>query len=97
MYKVPVMSPVLKVHKEDKVFKVDKVFREVDSSNRQDNRDAFQALTSQGIKVIKPDEKDLPAWEVIAKKSIEDLVRSGEISAEIVGIFQNHLIHTNHF
>ena len=71
---------------------LDKVFREVDSSNRQDNRDAFQALTSQGIKVIKPDEKDLPAWEIIAKKSIEDLVRSGEISAEIVGIFQNHLI-----
>ncbi|HAK50824.1 MAG TPA: C4-dicarboxylate ABC transporter [Gammaproteobacteria bacterium] len=70
---------------------LDKVFKEVDADNRQDNKDAFQALVSQGIKVTKPGEDDLPAWEAIAKKSIEDLVGSGEISADIVSSLENHL------
>ncbi len=47
-------------------------------------------LKAQGIKIVEP--THLEAWESIARKSIEDLVESGGISADIVDTFQQHLI-----
>jgi TRAP-type C4-dicarboxylate transport system substrate-binding protein len=66
------------------------VFRKVDSETRIDNEKALSALKLQGIKIIQPEQMD--AWEAIARKSIEDLVKSGGISADIVDTFQQHLI-----
>jgi len=66
------------------------VFRKVDAENRADNEKALLALKAQGIKIIQP--VQLEAWESIARKSIENLVQSGGISADIVDTFQQHLI-----
>ena len=69
---------------------LDGVFRKVDMENRVDNEKALAALKAQGIKIIKPTQ--LEAWESIARKSIDDLVQSGGISADVVNTFQQHLI-----
>ncbi|OUV12116.1 MAG: hypothetical protein CBC47_00405 [Alphaproteobacteria bacterium TMED87] len=70
---------------------LNEVFKEVDANNRLDNKKALEALILQGIKVIKPRQEDLPEWESVAERSINDLVKSGEISAGIVSIFNDHL------
>lgn len=69
---------------------LDKVFQEVDAGNRTDNEKALAALKAQGIKIVAP--THLEAWESIAKQSIEDLVKSGGISEDIVDAFQQHLL-----
>ena len=70
---------------------LDGVFKNVDGGNRTDNEKARKALISQGIKVISPSEEDRADWESVAKKSIDDLVASGEITAEVVSTFNQHL------
>ena len=71
--------------------RLNEVFKDVDASNRLDNEKALAALIAQGIKVIKPRQEDLPEWQSVAERSINDLVQSGEISASIVSIFNDHL------
>ncbi len=70
---------------------LNKVFKRIDGVNRLDNQKAFQALVTHGLKVITPGEKELPEWEAVAGKSIDDLVASGEISAEIVNTFNRYI------
>ena len=70
---------------------LDEVFKRVDTNNRMDNKKALEALVSQGIKITKPRREDLPEWESVAERSIDDLVKSGEISAGIVSTFKDHL------
>ena len=70
---------------------LDEVFKKVDMNNRLDNKKALEALVSQGVKIIKPRREDLPEWESVAERSIDDLVKSGEISAGIVSTFKDHL------
>ena len=71
--------------------RLDEVFKKVDMNNRLDNKKALEALVSQGIKITKPRREDLPEWESVAERSIDDLVKSGEISAGIVSTFKDHL------
>ena len=71
--------------------RLDEVFKKVDTDNRLDNKKALEALVSQGIKITKPRREDLPEWESVAERSIDDLVQSGEISAGIVSTFKDHL------
>ena len=70
---------------------LDKVFMQIDEDNRHDNKKAIEALTAQGVTLTKPREEDLPEWESVAEKSIKDLVQSGEISSDIVSIFNENL------
>ena len=70
---------------------LDEVFKKVDMNNRLDNKKALEALVSQGVKIIKPRREDLPEWESVAERSIDDLVKSGEISAGIVSTFEDYL------
>ena len=70
---------------------MDDVFEQIDRENRTDNQKAFDALLSQGIKVVKPGPDELAGWQDRARKSIDDLVRSGEISAGVVETLDGHL------
>ena len=70
---------------------LNEVFKKVDMNNRLDNKKALEALVSQGIKITKPRREDLPEWESVAERSIDDLVKSGEISAGIVSTFEDYL------
>ena len=56
---------------------MNKLFNEIDSDNRKDNQKAYDALVAQGIKVTSPGERDTPAWQAVASKSIDELVESG--------------------
>ena len=71
--------------------RLNEVFKKVDMNNRLDNKKALEALVSQGIKITKPRREDLPEWESVAERSIDDLVKSGEISAGIVSTFEDYL------
>lgn len=60
------------------------VFDEVDADNRIDNKKAYEALVTQGLKVITPASADLESWRQLAEISIENLVSEGEISQQSV-------------
>ncbi len=63
---------------------MNRVFSTIDDANRQDNRNAYQALLSQGVELTAPTEEQLSSWRKLAENSIDGLVDEGEISAEIV-------------
>ena len=74
------------------VYKVmNKLFNEIDADNRRDNQKAYSALVAQGIKVTSPGPEQIPAWRAIADRSIDELVESGQISNESLGLYKGFL------
>lgn len=67
------------------------VFKDLDAINRQDNIAAFEALQNRGIKVQRPADADLRQWYSKAEEASQRLVDTGEISAEILQVFEKHL------
>lgn len=67
------------------------VFKDLDTINRQDNIAAFEALKNRGIKVQRPADADLRQWYSKAEEASQRLVDTGEISSEILQVFEKHL------
>lgn len=60
------------------------VFERLDELNRRDNEAALQALQQQGITFVSPTPEEVRRWRDIARQSVDDMVRDGVISAQIV-------------
>lgn len=59
-----------------------KAFKEVDKNNRIDNEKAYQALLSQGIKAVKPNEEQLVQWHAKTDASTKLFLQRGGISQQ---------------
>lgn len=83
-----------RISKEDQALvhrELGQVFKEIDQGNRRDNREAYDALVTQGIEVVRPSAGELKEWRARAKKSVDDLVRRGGLSRGIVDRFNGYL------
>jgi len=70
---------------------MNRLFNEVDADNRKDSRKAYNALVTQGIKVTSPGPKEIPAWQAMANKSIDELIDSGQITIESLNLYNGFL------
>ena len=52
---------------------------------------ALAALIAQGIKVTTPAPEDVPAWYAMAGQSVDELLESGKVSAESIGLYRKLL------
>jgi len=68
-----------------------RIFKEIDTQNREDNVKALDALRKQGIQFIIPPSKALKEWYEKAGLIPEKLVKSGRFSKEIVDILETHV------
>lgn len=73
---------------------MDRMFRQVEIDTRSDNKKAFNALQSIGIKIIKADK--VAQWQAVADQSVERLIESGEISPESVRLYLANLRKYRH-
>jgi TRAP-type C4-dicarboxylate transport system substrate-binding protein len=67
------------------------VFERLDTLNHQDNEAASAALRQQGIEFVDPRPGEVEKWREISDQSIDDMVKSGVISAEIVEEVRGYL------
>ncbi len=65
--------------------------KRLNKMNRADNKQAREALKSQGIEFIRPNAKEFGRWEQIADKATKRLGRDGVYSPEMYRIIQNNL------
>ncbi len=71
---------------QDTVMKIlDEVFELVGRETRSDNERALQALKKIGITFVEPTDK--AEWQTAADLSVQKLMRSGEISGEVVNTY----------
>ncbi|MBT8434545.1 MAG: TRAP transporter substrate-binding protein DctP [Gammaproteobacteria bacterium] len=70
---------------------IGKVFKRLDTINRNDNQAAKAALQNQGITFVVPEPSEIERWRSISNQSIAEMVESGVISKEIVGQVRGHL------
>jgi len=68
-----------------------RVFAEIARQNRMDYESAYNVLLNQKIKAVKPSAAELLEWQSKSADSIAKLVRSGELSSEILELLQKHL------
>jgi len=61
-----------------------KVFKELNTINKKDNKSALAALKNQGVKFIKPTTAQVKEWLAYAKKSQQRLIDAGRVSQAIV-------------
>lgn len=72
-----------KISKEDqKIVReiMSKAFNAIDKQNRNDNKEAYQALLGQGIKAIKPDATQYQQWKDKTQQSIALFLEKGGIN-----------------
>ncbi|GMR15891.1 MAG: TRAP transporter substrate-binding protein [Gammaproteobacteria bacterium] len=67
------------------------VFKEINKQNQKDNIAAMAALKNQGIKFIKPNDKQLGEWKSIALKANQRLVHNGFNSEKMFNLIQKHI------
>jgi TRAP-type C4-dicarboxylate transport system substrate-binding protein len=68
-----------------------RIFRELDSLNREDNVKALEALRNQGVKFIKPLEKAMKKWYHDAEAVPKRLIRAGKLSQDMVNTLETLL------
>lgn len=67
------------------------VFNKINKQNQKDNIAAMEALKNQGIKFIKPSDKQLGEWKSIALKANQRLVKNGFNSKKMYNLIQKHI------
>lgn len=74
---------------------VEEVMREtygrLDEQNRVDNRQAYEALLSQGVEPVSVDRAELERWESLAGEVNRGMVEDGEIDRELYTELVSHL------
>jgi len=68
-----------------------RIFREIDSLNREDNVNALEALRKQGIEFIKPSREALEKWYADAREVPKRLINAGKLSQNMVNTLENLL------
>ncbi|MFT4634012.1 MAG: TRAP-type C4-dicarboxylate transport system substrate-binding protein [Candidatus Azotimanducaceae bacterium] len=70
---------------------MNRVFSTIDSDNRRDNKSAYEALLSQGIKEVSPTPEQLISWRLRADASVEKLVQNDGITQDSLDVMRQHL------
>lgn len=74
---------------------VDQVISEaadkLDRATREDNRDAREALQSQGIELLEPSAEGRAHWREVAERAIDKLERQGAVSSRMRAALRGHL------
>jgi TRAP-type C4-dicarboxylate transport system substrate-binding protein len=68
-----------------------KVYKGFDHQNRLDNEAAFQALTKQGLQIVKPDEQELALWREKAEQVNQNLSQEGAFTPALYQQLLGHL------
>ena len=68
-----------------------RVFKEVDKQNRQDNVAAYNALLKQGIKVVKPSAQEQAEWEKDAAIATQKIEQAAIINPATLQALRTHL------
>jgi len=68
------------------------VFKRLDELNHADNEAATAALQQQGINFVMPNPGEIERWRDIANRSIDEMVESGVMPADIVEQVRGHLL-----
>ncbi|MBW2246784.1 MAG: TRAP transporter substrate-binding protein DctP [Deltaproteobacteria bacterium] len=68
-----------------------RIFRELDSLNREDNVKALEALRNQGVKFIKPLDEAMEKWYHDAEAVPRQLIRAGKLSQDMVNTLERLL------
>lgn len=68
-----------------------KVFADIDKQNRNDNKNAFAAIKSQGIEMIRPNPEQVKEWRGYAEAARLSLIQPGKISNEVMKRVDQHL------
>src|SRR5699024_10599566 len=57
---------------------------EMDAKEREDNKNALQAVLGQGLELVKPSAKERDEWRTYAERATKKLVDSGHVSQAMV-------------
>ena len=68
-----------------------RIFRELDSLNREDNVKALEALRNQGVEFIKPLDEAMEKWYHDAEAVPRQLIRTGKLSQDMVNTLERLL------
>ena len=67
------------------------VFAEIERDTRVDNERALQAISTVGVQSLSVSDDELAEWQSVADLSVENLIKSGEISEESVLLYLRNL------
>ena len=67
------------------------LMRRIDSVNREDNINAFEALDDSGIVKVAPSDAELSEWQVIADRAVQQMLDAEEITAPQLSTFERAL------
>ena len=67
------------------------VFAEIERDTRVDNERALQAISTVGVQSLSVSDDELAEWQSMADLSVENLIKSGEISEESVLLYLRNL------
>jgi len=67
------------------------VFAEIERDTRVDNERALQAISTVGVQSLPVSDDELAEWQSMADLSVENLIKSGEISEESVLLYLRNL------
>ena len=67
------------------------VFAEIERDTRVDNERALQAISTVGVQSLSVADDELAEWQSMADLSVENLIKSGEISEESVLLYLRNL------
>ena len=68
-----------------------RAFKDIDAQNRQDNVAAYNSLLKQGIKAVKPSEKELVDWEKAGAAASERIEKAGVVNGTTWKSVQDYL------
>lgn len=62
---------------------MERVYRQFDRQNREDEGKAYKALLAEGIKPVTPKEAEVEGWRSVAASLSEKMAQKGDISADL--------------
>ena len=68
-----------------------RVFLEIERETRVDNARALDAISALGIKSLIVSDEELSEWQTMADRSVQNLIKSGEISEQSVRLYLKNL------
>jgi TRAP-type C4-dicarboxylate transport system substrate-binding protein len=66
-------------------------YARLDAQNRLDNRQASEAMSRQGVRVVSPPAEELERWYAIGDQVTQALIARGTFSADLYRDIQGHL------
>ncbi len=70
---------------------MNRVFKDIDKQNRNDNIKAINGLKSQGIQFVKLDNHELNKWQKLASTVSSNLIKSGALSQDMIDMLEKYL------